>query len=140
MSAPTPPPTISLDVPGVGPSHAVILPNFAARDDCATAWSPAIDAGGVRLLRVQAAAIALGTRIQRHAPAKYGPDYDLMRYGGDVYSWLIGLGVSRMAIAEAGNQILPLMVEHLSPREPEVAEAAGPLGASGAPLTGGRSD
>ena len=130
---------IDLDLPGVGLRHAVTLPNFADGEDVVSAWSSGREAGGVRLLRTFAAALGLGTRIGRHSGVKLAPDYDVHRYGGDVYSWLVAQGIDRADIARAGQDVVLAMGAHLAPRKVEVEEATGPFEATVAPTTGGPS-
>lgn len=131
---------VELILPGVGNTHAIVLPNFADREEVVAAWARARDDGGVRLLRAYAAALGLGTRIGRHSGARLAPDYDASRYGGDVYSYLVGAGIDRADIARAGEAVVLAMGAHLAPRKTEVEDAAGPLGETGAPSTGGRSE
>lgn len=120
-----------------GRKHAVIMPDFAAREELLVAYGGARDRGGVALLRVYAAAIGLCTRLGREAGADYGAHrYDVLAYGGAVYGWLRQGGASVKLIAELGGPLIVSVSESLYPRQSEVDAAAGNSGAGEAPLIG----
>ena len=113
----------------LGEQHAVVLPDYAAREDLFLAH---VEAGkkrrGNSLFRVLSAAIGLCTRIggEKRANVSYAAcGYDAMEYGGKVYSWLREQGASHEDIAREGRVVMDLVAINLFPREHEVAEARG---------------
>lgn len=72
-----------------GTKHAVVLPDYTAREELLAAYFALKDTGGVGLLRVYAAMIGLCTRIGRRSGVDYQAErFDVLAYGGKVYAWL----------------------------------------------------
>lgn len=107
-----------------GESLPVSLPDLVVREELAIASSDAQSRGGLLPLRVSAAAIGLCTPVGRRAKADLArAKYDLLAYGGAVYSWLREQGVTHADLAEQGGVCLRLVLAGLFPREDEVVEA-----------------
>lgn len=113
----------------LGESHAVVLPDYAAREDVFLAH---VEAGkkrrGNALFRVLSAAIGLCTRVggEKRANVSYAAcSYDAMEYGGKVYGWLREQGVEHEDIAREGRVVIDAITGSLFPREFEVSEARG---------------
>ena len=110
----------------LGRSHAVVMPDFAAREELVVAYGEAMRRKGVALLRVYAAALGLCTRLGREAEADYGAHrYDVLSYGGAVYSYLRGQGVSTQDLAAAAGPVVVAVLSATFPRAAEVEAAAG---------------
>lgn len=110
----------------LGRQHVASLPNFAARESLVLAayeWSDAADHRGYR---IYAAAIGLSTGLGRAAKADFARSkYDILTYGGDVYSWLREQGATAVQIVEAGLPLVRSYAEAIFPRQAEVEEVVG---------------
>lgn len=110
----------------LGRQHVVTLPNFAARESLVMAWGEYGPTGDPRGFRIYAAALGLATGLGRLARADFArAKYDLLTYGGEVYSWLREQGATTLQIVEAAQPLLAEMASALFPREEEVVDAAG---------------
>lgn len=110
----------------LGDKHAVILPDFAAREELAVAWGQARDRGGIALLRVLSAALGLCTRLGRQAGADYAKHrFDVLAYGGEVYGWLRSKGATPAEVRDAAMPVLVQVVRATFPTDDEVEAAAG---------------
>lgn len=110
----------------IGRSHAVVLPDFAAREELVMALSECARKRGIALLRVYSAMVGLCTRVGRDSGADYATArYDVLGYGGAVYGWLRAQGASPAQIGAAATVIAPLLTESLFPRQEEVDAALG---------------
>ena len=120
----------------LGRSHAVVLPDYAAREELVVAYGEAMRRKGVALLRVYAAAVGLCTRIGREAEADYAAHrFDVLAYGGAVYTHLRGAGLAAADLAAAAGPILVAVMEATFPRAVEVEAVAGNSGGSAATPT-----
>ena len=112
----------------LGKEHNITLPDFTAREELFHAY---VDSGrkkGNAIFRVFAGAIGLCTRIGRenHANVSYADcRFDVLDYGGKVYSYLREKEVSHEEIATQGKVILDRIQLNLFPRAAEVEEARG---------------
>lgn len=110
----------------LGQSHAVTMPDFATREELFLAYGETYERGGVPLLRAFAAAIGLCTRIGRLAQIDYAATkYDVLGYGGQVYSWLREKGVSQAEIRDLGLPLILQIHAGLFPRKDERDAALG---------------
>jgi len=117
----------------LGRSHAVTLPDFAAREELVVAYSEAHGKRGVAALRVYSAALGLCTRLGKESGADYAKHrFDVLSYGGEVYGWLRKQGLDPVDIGKAGAPIIVALSEALFPRQDEVETAAGNSEARGA--------
>lgn len=121
-----------MDTPAVpkitvlGKEHAVVLPNFAAREELAHARSKSARRKGSAAFRVIGAALGLCTRLGRDEYANTSLvecDYDLHDYGGRVYSYLMTHGGDQDEIFAMGVKVLDLVEANMFPRAIEVEEA-----------------
>lgn len=116
----------------LGRKHHVTMPMFAVREEFAQAWLKVENAPveDVHLkLRLFCAAIAMSTRIGRMAEEKRityaGADYQVLTYGGQIYSWLREeLKVSVEDITAAGKICRDELLATLYPRKTEVDDKA----------------
>lgn len=118
--------TTPVKVTLLGKEHAVVLPNFAGREELAHAHIKSSRRKADHIYRVLGAAIGLCTRIGREGYANTSLvecDYDLREYGGRVYSYLREQGATHEQVGEAATAILAHVRENLFPRAPEVDEA-----------------
>lgn len=133
----------------LGEHHALVLPEWAEREELAIAYADLIrrvdQVEGAtihpQLLRVYSAAIGLSIpRIGRRAKeADARTDYLKcgcmpLEYGGRVYGFLRGAGASPTEIQDAGLRCLEAVGNALAPRQEEVEASANFTGAAGAPL------
>lgn len=110
----------------LGARHTVTLPNFAAREELLVAYHEVRERGGVVLLRVYSAALGLCTRLGKQSGADYGKHrFDVLAYGGEVYAWLRGQGLTASQIAQAGQPVILDVAEAVFPSADEVSEAKG---------------
>lgn len=110
----------------LGRQHAVIMPDFATREDLVVAFGEARNKKGVTLLRVYSAALGLCTRLGREASADYSQHrFDVLSYGGQVYGWLREQGVTPKDIAEAAIPVIVEVSNAMFPRQAEVDAAVG---------------
>lgn len=106
--------------------HAVTLPDFAAREELMVAYGEARNKKGVALLRVYGAVLGLCSRLGKRAEADYAASrFDVLAYGGEVYGWLRGQGVTPAQVAEAALPVIVAISEATFPRESEVKQALG---------------
>lgn len=110
----------------LGEHHAVALPNFATREELVTKFSEVKDRKGGPVLRVCGAMLGLCTRLGSRAGADYAKhEYNVLAYGGEVYSWLRQQGVSPEEVVRAAGPVLELLARSLFPSDAEVAAARG---------------
>lgn len=110
----------------LGRPHAVVMPDFATREDLVVAYGEARNKRGVALLRVYSAALGLCTRLGRESGVDYTSHrFDALSYGGEVYGWLRGAGVSQGDIAEQAIPVIVAVAEATFPRQAEVDVARG---------------
>lgn len=110
-----------------GKSLAVVLPDFATREELVLAWVDASQEGGnqAALRRVAAAALGLCTSTGKRAKVDYGAcRCDVLVYGGKVYSWLHDQKVELPDVLAGGVEIVTLCAEAAYPRASEVAAKA----------------
>lgn len=124
----------------LGKEHAIRVPQppmgIAIIEDLNAAWWPAIDVGGMRMMRASAAFIGLCTRLGAEAKADYARyQCDPIVYGGHVYGWLTQQGASQKDIVDAAVEISKVVLEHLHPRESEVSAVENFTSPRGAPVT-----
>lgn len=119
----------------LGRDWPITLPDFAARDELAAAWSESASTGQARILRVCAAVLGLLTPLGREAKADYlRARCDPYAYGGAVYSWLRAQGVTPGDIAAATTGPMSILAESLFPRESEVSASASFFDAAAEPM------
>lgn len=110
----------------LGEKRAVFMPDFAAREELMVAYGEALKKQGVAKLRVYAATLGLCTMLGRKAGADYArARFDVLAYGGEVYSWLRGQGATVEQIAEAAIPVLTEVSQALYPSETEVRAEVG---------------
>ena len=110
----------------LGKQHVVTMPNFAARESIVQAAFEYGPTGDQRFLRVYGAAIGLCTGLGRLAKADFARSkYDILTYGGDVYSWLREQGATGTQIVEQGLPLVRAIAQATFPREEEVTDAVG---------------
>lgn len=120
----------------LGEQHAVVLPDFATREEIAVAYVDAQKAPPNVQLRALSAAIGLCTRIGRRAGADYAAhNFRVLAYGGEVYSHLRTAGATPAQIAEAATAIMRLVTDGLWPRRAEVQAELGNSGGGAGPGT-----
>lgn len=120
------PETDPLSVSLLDKKHAVTMPDFSAREELVVAYGEAQSRKGVALLRVYAAALGLCTRLGAQSGANYAKSrFDVLAYGGEVYSWLRAQGLTATQIAQAAVPVVVAVTEATFPRESEVTSAAG---------------
>lgn len=106
----------------LGRKHTIVLPGFAEREECVVLWTQ-IDfkQGMIRNLRRYAAAIGLCTRIGRESGQTLAEhNYDMMSYGGAVYSWLRENGAEPVDLRQPGESCMSACNDSLFPRKIEV--------------------
>lgn len=114
--------TVSL----LGKNHHVVLPDFATREELIVAYGESAKKGGVALLRVYAAVLGACTRIGREADADLAAcRYDILTFGGKVYSYLREQGVSPKDIADQALPVVILIGNSTFPRQNAVEETEG---------------
>ena len=114
----------------LGAQHVATPPNFADREALVMAWGEHGPSGEHRSVRCYAAAIGACCGLGRMAGASLAKSkYDVLAYGGEVYSWLRERGATTAEIIAAATPILESLGAALFPRESEVAAAAGFSGA-----------
>ncbi len=110
----------------LGAQYPTRLPSFGVREELVFAWAAYGPEGGIRAMRIYAAAVGLcsgiGALTRASLPAL---KYDLLEYGDAVYSWLREKGAEPKDIVEAAAPVLQAISAALFPREAEVTEAAG---------------
>lgn len=120
----------------LGEQHALVLPDFATREEIATAYVDARNAPANVQLRALSAAVGLCTRIGRHAGADYAAHgFRVLSYGGEVYSYLRSNGATPAQIAEAAATIVRAISDGLWPRRQEVQAELGNSEGGAAPGT-----
>lgn len=108
----------------LGRKHAVTMPDFAAREDVIVRYGATSKKGGVPLLRCYAAALGLCTRLGRESGADFAAcSYDILGYGGQVYSYLREQGCSAAQIAEAALPVVAAIGQATYPRQKDLDEA-----------------
>lgn len=109
-----------------GEHHALVLPDFIVRDELLTAFGEASAKPTPRQARVMCAMLGCCTRIGLRAGKSYADfDYHVLAYGGHVYNHLRGAGLSPQQMLDAGLAVLRWLVDHIGPRESEVAARTG---------------
>ena len=117
----------------LGKKHAIVLPDFAAREELMVAYGESRTKRGVALMRVYAAVLGLCTRLGRMAGADYTAHrFDVLAYGGAVYGYLREQGVTMEQLSQAAVPLVITISEATFPRQPEVDEAAGNSGGDAA--------
>lgn len=124
----------------LGKDHAIRVPQppmgIAIIEDLNAAWWPAVDVGGMRLMRAASAFIGLCTRLGNEAKADYARyQCDPILYGGHVYGWLTQQKVTQKEIVDVGCEVARVVLAHLHPRDSEVAAAENFTSPSEAPPT-----
>jgi hypothetical protein len=113
----------------LGKKHAVVLPDYAAREEVMVAYGESRNKKGVALMRVYSAALGLSTRLGRMAGADYAAcRFDVLAYGGAVYSYLREQGVTMEQLSSAAIPLVIQISEATFPRKEEIDEAAGNSG------------
>lgn len=113
-------------VPLLGRNHYIKLPDYSAREELMIAYGESRNKKGVALLRVYGAFLGLCTRLGKESGADFARHrFDVLSYGGEVYGWLRGQGVTMAEIAEAAIPVVLAVDEVTFPRQAEVDEAAG---------------
>ena len=113
-----------------GIDFAVRLPALDLREDLLHTWNNVQRRGGVPLLRVHAAMVALCIPEVAQDPAvravTLSPRAGLLDYGGEVYSGLTERSSwQKKHFHEAGRQLLSALLASLPPTEAEVKAAQG---------------
>lgn len=110
----------------LGRSHLIRPPDFAATEELLVAFSETAKRPGSAQLRVWSAMLGICTRLGRDSGADYAAHrFDVLAYGGEVYSWLRKQGMSPAEIATAAGPVLTVLAESAFPRASEVEAAAG---------------
>ena len=105
----------------LGP-QPVTLPDFADREHRARGFLESEKSAHRSIMRIYSAYLGLCTPLGKAARADFLKHRcDVLAYGGAVYSYLRGKGVTAGEIAEAAMPLVGLIYEHLAPREQEVA-------------------
>ena len=121
-----------ITIEALGRRHHVRLPDFAAREELAVAYSEACRRRGVTLLRACAAILGLCTRLGTEAGADYARHrFDALSYGGEMYSWLRQQGMTPADVTTQAILVLGPLTQALAPREEEVVARLGESGAGG---------
>ena len=116
----------------LGRSHAIALPDFAAREELMVALGETQARAGSARLRAYAAALGLCTRLGRESGADYaGHRFDALAYGGAVYSYLREQGATPADVATAAVPLAAILAESTFPRQAEVDTAMGKSEAEG---------
>jgi hypothetical protein len=103
-------------------SQPVRLPDFADREDLARAFIESEKGGHRSIMRVYSAYLGLCTPLGKAARADFIKHRcDVLAYGGAVYGYLRGEGVTAAQIASEALPLVGHVFEHLAPREQEVA-------------------
>ena len=109
----------------LGRSHTLTMPDYSTREELIVAYGDCRNRGGVALLRAYSAALGLCTRLGREAEADYAKHrFDVLSYGGEMYSWLRGKGLQPKDIAQAAVPIIVAVSQATFPRQGEVEDAA----------------
>jgi len=109
----------------LGRQYVVSLPGFAEREEIVGTFAQHQE-DEMRLRRVLAAAIGLCCGLGAASGASLAAcRFDILDYGGKVYSYLREQGAGLEDVATAGLALVGPIASALFPREEEVAEVAG---------------
>lgn len=117
----------------LGKPHAVVMPDFAVREELVSAYGDAARRGGSAVMRAYGAILGLCCpSLGRASGADYAAArFDALAYGGKVYGYLREHGASPADVAAAAVPLVVQVVEATFPRQEEVDAAMGksPAGA-----------
>jgi hypothetical protein len=121
-----------VQIEALGRKHAVILPDYAAREEIIVAHNTAIRRGGVTRMRYYSAVLGLCTRLGKESGADYAAcAFDVLAYGGVVYGHLRKNGMTPEHIVVAASAVIGKLFDETFPTDKEIEEATGKSTAAG---------